>query len=124
MWYENWEDVMKKKNAAVEKATETIAHLPHEEQLGILFGWMELHDVEEFVRFQKEKGEKPLSEYDYGHVMAAEDFRNSCAVGAFIDYDGHGYYVINDTVYTHLTVRPSRVGRIPKEATHVVWFNK
>lgn len=57
--------------------------------------------------------------------MTLEDFKESCESGAFIDYDGFGYYATAKKM-THKIILPSDVkkGRCKSEYTHVVWFNR
>jgi len=64
--------------------------------------------------------------------MTIEDFTDACEEGAFVDYDGHGQWVIGDDIliddfdHVHGAAMPSKVltGQIPEGATHVVWYNK
>jgi hypothetical protein len=72
---------------------------------------------------------EPKAEYteklpDYGDLMTIKDFRDACSVGALIDYDGTGYPVKDGKMARNVNVLPSKRNRIPKSATHVMWFNK
>jgi len=60
---------------------------------------------------------------DYGHVMTVEEFKNDCAAGGFIDYDGFGQPV-KDNKAAKIYIKPSALEEIPQEATHIVWFNR
>jgi len=63
--------------------------------------------------------------------MTIEDFTDACEEGAFVDYDGHGQWVIGDQLVgmsdvIHGAAMPSKVltGQIPEGTTHVMWYNK
>ncbi len=60
---------------------------------------------------------------DYGDKMTVAAFRRACRDGLFTDYDGHGNPAKNDRMMD-TRVYPSSVCDIPKEATHIVWFNR
>ena len=62
---------------------------------------------------------------NYGDHMTMKDFIKCCKSGGFIDYDGHGVYA-TETQRTNSLIFPSDVtsGKVDKEFTHVVWFNK
>lgn len=66
---------------------------------------------------------KPIPEY--GDLMTMEEFLDSVACGALIDYDGHGNYA-TETEMSDIVVVPSdvRLGRINMTFSHVVWFNR
>lgn len=57
------------------------------------------------------------------HVMTIEEFEEYCKSGYLIDYDGFGYPV-RDGKYAKIHIRPSKRDDIPKDATHVVWYNR
>ena len=66
-----------------------------------------------------------------GDLMTVEEFKASCEVGAFIDYDGFGDLVIENKIITPedddeipLWVKPSRLHLIPADVTHILWYNK
>jgi hypothetical protein len=61
---------------------------------------------------------------DYGDLMTVDDFKEACGVGAFIDYDGYGHPVKDGKMSREVDVLPSKRDKIPKDATHVMWFNK
>lgn len=62
---------------------------------------------------------------DYGDHMKLGAFLRRCRDGTFIDYDGFGYYATAEKM-TCRVVYPSDVdeGKIQKQWTHVVWFNR
>ena len=62
---------------------------------------------------------------DYGNLMTLEDFISNCGYGGFIDYDGFGEYATS-THTSNIRVIPSdiKAGKINREFTHVVWFNR
>lgn len=61
----------------------------------------------------------------YGDHITLEHFIEYCEAGAFIDYDGFGYYA---TAYemTDIIIKPSDVkkGEIDTAYSHIVWFNR
>ena len=61
---------------------------------------------------------------DYGDVFTIAEFTGMCTVGALNDYDGCGAAAKDGKVCESITVYPSMLDEIPKDATHVVWFNK
>lgn len=65
-----------------------------------------------------------VSEYEYGHYMKIEDFRDCCETGGFIDYDGHGYACKGLMLCSDISILPSMVKHISGDADAVVWFNK
>ena len=70
------------------------------------------------------KYSEKLPDPDYRDLMTVKDFLEACEVGAFIDYDGYGYPVKDEKMMSNFIVLPSKRGEIPKDATHIVWFNK
>lgn len=59
-----------------------------------------------------------------GDLLTLKAFKQSVAHRTFVDSDGHGYPVkAKKLAPTHI-VHPSEVRRIPKDATHILWFNK
>jgi len=62
---------------------------------------------------------------DYGDLMTMQVFINSVKIGAFTDYDGFGN-LSTETQMSNRQLSPSqlRTRKIPKWATHIVWFNK
>jgi len=57
-------------------------------------------------------------------VYTVEEFLAHVQGGSFIDYDGHGRPVKDGMADENIVIKPSRVHEIPKDATHVVWFNR
>lgn len=57
-------------------------------------------------------------------VYTVKEFIEKVKTSSFIDYDGYGYPVKDKLADTKIIVKPSRVDKIPKDATHIVWFNK
>ena len=60
---------------------------------------------------------------DYGDLMTVKEFLISCKNGNFIDYDGSGHPVKNKMM-ARIDIYPSNLEAIPKDATHIMWFNK
>lgn len=61
---------------------------------------------------------------DYGDLMTVKDFVEACKIGAFIDYDGMGHPVKGKRMMGGMTISPSKLKEIPKDATHILWFNR
>lgn len=60
----------------------------------------------------------------YGDHMTLQDFIDSVECGAFIDYDGTGYYATEKHI-TDIVVYPSDITMgFDRQWSHVVWFNK
>jgi hypothetical protein len=57
-------------------------------------------------------------------VYTVEEFRAKCASKMFVDSDGYGHPVKDSKSDVNIYVCPSKRDRIPRDATHVVWFNK
>ena len=55
-------------------------------------------------------------------VFTVEDFKGCCESGALIDYDGYGSPIKDKKVDKEIIILPSTLDRIPKDATHIVWF--
>ena len=59
-------------------------------------------------------------------VMTVTDFKEQCADGSLIDDDGfgwpvkEGFYAMPDP---EQWIYPSKLDRIPEDATHVLWAN-
>lgn len=74
-----------------------------------------------------------LHDYELSDVYTVKGFLEFCECGAFIDYDGYGHpaICIDNTGHVQeglsdrmIDVRPSKLDRIPSDATHIVWFNR
>lgn len=63
----------------------------------------------------------PMHEND---VYTIEEFVQACECGAFIDYDGWGYPVKNNFADDSIVIQPSNLSAIPKDATHIDWYNR
>ncbi|QGH74950.1 hypothetical protein MAL1_00204 [Bacteriophage DSS3_MAL1] len=78
---------------------------------------------------------------DYGDLMTVEEWVGCCEEGGFIDYDGSGHPVRAQrvewkegmdpsgfpTIQFHMSgmhISPSTRHLLPKDATHVMWFNR
>lgn len=63
---------------------------------------------------------------DYGDLMTLEEFEENCHCGGFIDYDGSGYYATPTHFDRSKPASPSDIcqGRVNRNFTHVLWFNK
>ena len=60
----------------------------------------------------------------YGDLLTIEDFIESCESRLFIDYDGFGYPVKGGLADESRVIKPSRRESIPKDATHIIWYNR
>jgi hypothetical protein len=66
-------------------------------------------------------GNAPEGEDD---VYTVEEFLKICDDGMFIDYDGYGHPVKDKMADESICVKPSQREQIPKDATHIVWYNR
>lgn len=57
-------------------------------------------------------------------VYTVKEFKDLCECHAFIDYDGFGHPVKDKKSDQDIMIRPSELERIPKDATHIIWFNR
>ena len=57
-------------------------------------------------------------------VYTVEEFKRNVNSGAFIDYDGFGYPVKDNLADPEIWIKPSQINLIPKDATHIVWYNR
>jgi hypothetical protein len=65
--------------------------------------------------------------HDDGHhdeVYTVKEFLNACECHALIDYDGYGHPVKNKMADKSVYIMPSNTSLIPKDATHIVWYNR
>lgn len=60
----------------------------------------------------------------YGDLMTVKEFKANVKSGGFIDYDGSGQPVKNNLRDTTIDIYPSELYNIPKDATHILWFNR
>jgi hypothetical protein len=62
---------------------------------------------------------------DCGDHLPLGEWIDCVKCGAFIDYDGFGYYA-TETQETNVRVIPSDVanGKIDTTWTHIVWYNR
>ena len=61
----------------------------------------------------------------YGDLIPMEEWIDCVKSGGFIDYDGHGYYAL-ENCRTRIVVRPSDLanGMVDQTFTHVLWMNR
>ena len=64
------------------------------------------------------------SKYYYASLIPIDRFKQSCARGGFIDYDGEGYAAKGDLIDDTNDIFPSTLSTIPADATHILWFNR
>lgn len=57
-------------------------------------------------------------------VYTIDEFREQVKDGGFVDYDGFGHPVKDKLADTSIDIRPSYLLNIPKDATHIVWYNQ
>lgn len=58
-------------------------------------------------------------------IMTVEKFLNACDYDFFIDYDGYGHPMKDGKINRKLNIYPSNARTtIPKDATHIVWYNR
>ena len=66
-------------------------------------------------------GCQPDDEDDVYEISA---FIELCERKAFTDYDGHGHPVKDKKSNPGIWIKPSKLNLIPRDATHIVWFNR
>jgi hypothetical protein len=59
-----------------------------------------------------------------GDLFTVKEFLECCKSGLFIDYDGYGNPIKNKKINNNFIVLPSELEKIPKDATHILWYNK
>ncbi len=57
-------------------------------------------------------------------VLTVDEFVQLCGEDLLTDDDGCGYPAKDGMMSSTLVIWPSRVYKIPSDATHIVWFNK
>lgn len=60
---------------------------------------------------------------EYGDLFTVEDFCKFVKSGSIINYDGTGYPV-RDGKECREEINCCRLEDIPKDATHIAWYNK
>jgi hypothetical protein len=61
---------------------------------------------------------------DEDDVYTVQGFRRIVQAGGFVDSDGFGYPVRDGLADTDRVIKPSKISRLPPDATHVVWYNR
>lgn len=61
---------------------------------------------------------------DEDDVYTITQFVELCKSGSFIDYDGIGHPVKDNKSDPTIDIYPSKIEKIPLDATHIVWYNK
>lgn len=75
------------------------------------------------VNFTK-TGQYGCGPKDEDDVYTVDEFRDLCKRHMFIDYDGFGHPVRDRMADPEKIVKPSLLGLIPADATHIVWYNR
>ena len=70
------------------------------------------------------KKAKYNNKLDEGYLMKIDEWIDNCKCGAFIDYDGFGHPVKENKMDGSLIVIPSEYELVPKDATHIMWYNR
>jgi len=60
---------------------------------------------------------------DYGDLMSVNEWKRCVRLGGFIDYDGFGH-AVKDNLMTKEQYYPSQMNEVPKDATHIMWYNR
>jgi len=58
------------------------------------------------------------------HIFTVEEFRESCKNKSLIDADGWGHPAKANKQDRSIRIVPSKLDRIPSDATHIVWYNR
>jgi len=85
-------------------------------------------DMDMVRRWLRSLAGDPLDTTEYANepcadVMTVEEWLESCEFGGFIDYDGYGS-PMKDGKVARMTISPSRRHLVPKDATHIEWYNR
>ena len=56
-------------------------------------------------------------------LMPIEEWKKYVQLGYFIDYDGYGS-LVNKNKVCKTSFYPSDIDELPKEATHIIWYNR
>jgi hypothetical protein len=65
-----------------------------------------------------------IKPYEDDDVMTIEEFIDCCQTGDFIDYDGYCCPVKDGLIDETREFYPSERKSLPKDATHIVWYNR
>lgn len=57
-------------------------------------------------------------------IYTVEEFVEYCQDGLFIDYDGFGHPIKDKLINPDICIYPSKLNKIPDDATHIVWYNR
>lgn len=60
---------------------------------------------------------------EYGDIMTVGEWLDACMDGLLINYDGHGHPA-RDGMMSDFSIYPSIMHLVPKDATHIIWFNR
>lgn len=63
-------------------------------------------------------------DWDEDDVLTVKEFIECCDDQGFTDYDGFGHSVKDKMCDPSIIIYPSQLYLIPKDATHIVWYNK
>ena len=75
----------------------------------------------------------PSEEKETIDIYTIAEFIETCKIGAFIDYDGHGCFTAQlktgEYVESGINIHPSGIlkmliSELPSWATHVIWYNR
>lgn len=68
---------------------------------------------------------EPYSASYAGDMFDIDEWIDYCMFGGFIDYDGYGVPTnIEGLLYKDFYAKPSLYKWLPKEATHIIWYNR
>ena len=62
--------------------------------------------------------------YKFGDRFTVRRFRAYVKDGSLTDNDGHGHPIRHTKMDAEYTIWPSKMNRIPEDATHIQWYNK
>jgi hypothetical protein len=57
-------------------------------------------------------------------VYTVAEFKDLAKCKSLVDYDGYGHPVKNKKYDPDIHIKPSLINKIPKDATHIIWFNR
>jgi hypothetical protein len=60
----------------------------------------------------------------FGNIMSAKDFIESCNSGLFVDDDGYAHPIIHGSVDITIFIRPSDIDQLNPAYVTIAWYNK
>lgn len=117
-------------NKAIEECDDPLSYiLKYDELHDEVFSNQDYWELEEaLLKHQITTSDYTTREVpEYADVMTIDEFVECVESGGFIDYDGSGYYMTNETTETDIPVNLTTirsVGEYRKDMPFVAWYNR